>query len=145
MPTASLNAASFSEARSRLPKLLDSAAVGAVPTLRRGERTYALVEASLLREFLMREVPANAQVIVDPQEMNIFIPDTPISGDGSDLDAALEDTVTALREYAEDWLARLRLAKNHERNWPLVTLISLSSDEELISWLATDASPPGAA
>jgi hypothetical protein len=43
--------------------------------------------------------------------------------------------VAALREYAEDWADHLRHASNHEKNWGLVQIIDLSSDEELRDWL----------
>ncbi|WP_218189266.1 hypothetical protein [Tersicoccus phoenicis] len=43
--------------------------------------------------------------------------------------------VLALRDYAEAWIDRLRTAPNHEQNWGLVQLITLSSDDQLASWL----------
>jgi hypothetical protein len=57
--------------------------------------------------------------------------------------ASLEDFLAALREYAEDWSARLRFAPNHQDNWGLVQLVDLSSDAELATW-ATGSPSRGA-
>lgn len=43
--------------------------------------------------------------------------------------------VDALRDYAEEWADRLRLAPNHADNWGLVQIVALSSDEQLRDWL----------
>ena len=52
-----------------------------------------------------------------------------------DMDEALEEFTGALREYAQDWDERLRLAPNHEHLWPLVLFVSMSSDSEIASWV----------
>ena len=44
--------------------------------------------------------------------------------------------VVALREYAEDWTARLHRAPNHAGNWALVQVVSLSDNERLAAWVA---------
>jgi hypothetical protein len=36
---------------------------------------------------------------------------------GGTLEEALDEMVLALREYADAWSERLRLAPNHEQNW----------------------------
>ena len=41
----------------------------------------------------------------------------------------------ALREYAEDWINRLKDAPNHADNGPLVQLVCLSTDEKLGDWI----------
>jgi hypothetical protein len=43
--------------------------------------------------------------------------------------------INALREYAEDWQERLLDTPNHQNNWALVQLISLSTDDQLRDWL----------
>ena len=43
--------------------------------------------------------------------------------------------IVALREYAADWIARLRNAPNHAGNWLLVQMVQLSTDESLVDWV----------
>lgn len=43
--------------------------------------------------------------------------------------------IDALREYPEDWQDRLLDAPNHRDNWVLVQLVTLSTDDQLRSWL----------
>lgn len=64
----------------------------------------------------------------------MLLPGTPIAADGAGLDEALEEFVAALREYAEDWVARLRFAPNHQQHWPLVQFVSHSSDADIAEW-----------
>jgi hypothetical protein len=65
----------------------------------------------------------------------VFVPRLPIAADGGTFDDAIMEMVDALRDYAMDWQERLREAPNHQENWGLVQLISLSSDEQLHEWL----------
>ena len=66
---------------------------------------------------------------------SVFLPGTPIAADGAELDEAVEEFIDALREYAQDWEDRLRLVPNHEHLWPLVLFVSMSSDDEIASWV----------
>lgn len=68
---------------------------------------------------------------------SVLLPGTPIAAEGVDLDEATEEFVAALREYAGDWIARLRLAPNHTQHWPLVRFVSLNSDADLTGWVRT--------
>ncbi|BCB87816.1 hypothetical protein [Phytohabitans suffuscus] len=45
--------------------------------------------------------------------------------------------VLALREYAEDWQERLLDAPNHAGNWGLVQLVSLSDDDQHVTYELT--------
>jgi hypothetical protein len=65
------------------------------------------------------------------------LPGLPISGEGADLDGALDDLVTDLRDYSVAWHTRLKVAPNHRENWGLVMLTDLSTDKELHNWLAS--------
>ncbi|WP_220387441.1 hypothetical protein [Microbacterium azadirachtae] len=58
----------------------------------------------------------------------------PFVSEGATVDDALSDLVLSLREYAEDWEARLQQAPNHRDNWSLVQLVKLSSDAQLLEW-----------
>ena len=64
-----------------------------------------------------------------------FLPGLPVSGEGEDLDGALDDLLEALRDYAEDWNDHLRTAPNHQASWALVALVELSDDDQLRAWL----------
>jgi len=74
------------------------------------------------------------EAVAEAGGWSVLLPGTPIAADGADLDEALDEFVSALREYAEDWVARLRFAPNHGQHWPLVQFVSLSSDAEIAEW-----------
>ena len=127
---------SYSDARAHLKDLLDAAARGRVATVRRDSASAAVLDAVRLRHFLAAVVPSRAQVVPEAGGWSVFIPGLPIAADGATFDAAIEEMVLALREYAEDWQDRLLDAPNHRDNWGLVQLISLSDDDQLRDWLA---------
>ena len=64
-----------------------------------------------------------------------FLPGLPVHGDGPTFEEAVEDLLEALREYADDWNARLLDAPNHREHWAVVELTQLASDDELRAWL----------
>jgi predicted RNase H-like HicB family nuclease len=127
---------SYSDARAHLKDLLDAAERGRVATIRRDSASAAVLDAVRLRHFLATVVPSRAEVVAEAGGWSVFIPGLPVAADGPTFDAAIEEMVAALREYAEDWQDRLLDAPNHRDNWGLVQLISLSSDEQLGNWLA---------
>lgn len=124
-----------SEARAHFSALIDAAEVGVPATVRRAKRRAAVVDADRLRHFLVSVHPARAEVVAEGGGWSIFLPGHPIAADGDTFDDALDEMVSALREYAADWVDHLRRAPNHEQNWGLVQIIDLSSDEQLRDWL----------
>ncbi|RSN65871.1 prevent-host-death protein [Amycolatopsis sp. WAC 04182] len=130
---------SYTEARAHLKDLLDAAEKGRVATVRRDSVQAAVVDVERLRHFLASLLPASAQVVAEGDGWSVFIPGLPVAADGATFDEALTEMVDALREYAEDWQARLLEAPNHRDNWGLVQLISLSDDDQLRDWLAGTA------
>jgi hypothetical protein len=76
------------------------------------------------------------ELVPDGDAWLAVIADSPIAADGDDAADAIDELIDAMREYAEDWSARLRLAPNHEHNWGLVQLIDHSSDDELRAWIS---------
>jgi hypothetical protein len=78
-------------------------------------------------------------VVAETDGWSVFLPGLPIAADGTTFDAAVDEMVQALREYAEDWQARLRGAPNHRNNGDLVQLISLRDDDQLREWVAWSA------
>ncbi|MFC7545499.1 hypothetical protein [Plantactinospora sp. GCM10030261] len=126
---------SYTDARAHLKDLLDAAERGRVATVRRDARTTAFVDQERLRRFLKAVCPSNAQAVAEDGGWSIFIPGLPVAADAATFDEAVQETITALREYAEDWQDRLLDAPNHAGNWGLVQLVSLSDDEQLRDWL----------
>jgi predicted RNase H-like HicB family nuclease len=126
---------SYTDARSHLKDLLDAAERGRVATVRRDSRTTALVDRERLRYFLASVSPSRAQVVAEDGGWSVFIPGLPVAADGASFDEALDEMIVAMREYAEDWQARLLDAPNHANNWGLVQLVTLSDDQQLREWL----------
>jgi predicted RNase H-like HicB family nuclease len=132
MPTVEYD--KVSDARAGFKDLLDAASAGTPVTVRRDLSRFAVVDAGRLRHFLS-SVGARAEVVAEDGGWSLFFPGLPISAEGETLQDAIEDAIVALREYADDWIDHLHTATNHENNWGLVQLVSLSSDEQLHEWL----------
>jgi NAD(P)H-hydrate repair Nnr-like enzyme with NAD(P)H-hydrate dehydratase domain len=129
---------SYTTARTNLRDLLDTAHTGRVTTVDRDRERFAVVDADVLRAQLAELRPSGAVVTAEGGGWSAFLPGVPVSGEGVDLDSALEDLIEALREYAADWNDRLLGAPNHRGNWALVVLTELSDDEQLKGWLIHD-------
>jgi predicted RNase H-like HicB family nuclease len=126
---------SYTDARAHLKDLLDAAEKGRVATVRRDSATTAVVDVERLRHFLAALIPSRAEVVAEAGGWSVFISGLPVAADGATFDAALDEMVDALREYADDWQERLLESPNHRENWGLVQLVSLSSDEQLRDWI----------
>ncbi|WP_067468642.1 prevent-host-death protein [Nocardia amamiensis] len=125
---------SYTEARAHLKDLLDAAGQGRVATVRRDDEYAAVVDAERLR-CALTELCAAARVVAENGGWSVFLPGVPISADGATFDEAVDEMIIALREYADDWQSRLRVAPNHQENWGLVQLIGLSDAAQLCDWL----------
>lgn len=79
--------------------------------------------------------PAGAQVVHEDGAWAIFILGLPLAAEALTVDEAVSDMVEALREYAVDWVECLSETPNHRDNWGLVQFVTLSTDEQLTSWL----------
>lgn len=130
---------SYTHARQNLRAVLDAASAGLVTTVTRDGERYLVVPAEQLREQLVGLRPAKAEVIAEGGGWVVVLPGLPVHGDGETFDAALDDAVVALREYAEDWNDRLRRAPNHAQHRAVVELVELSTDEQLRDWLVGGA------
>jgi len=122
-------------ARAHFSALIDAAEAGVPATVRRDSRRAAVVDADRLRHFLVSVHPARAEVVAEAGGWSVMLPGLPIAAEGETFDEAVNEMVSALREYAEDWADHLRHAPNHEQNWGLIQIIDLSSDDELRNWL----------
>lgn len=123
------------EAREHFKEILDAADEGRPATVTRDARRVAAVDADRLVHFLTSIRPSGAQAVAESGGWSLFIPGLPVAADGASLDEAVEEMIEALRDYAEAWVERLRLAPNHVDNWGLVQIVSLASDEQLRDWL----------
>ncbi len=126
---------SFTEGRAKLKQLLDAAERGVPATLRRDSERVAVVDAERYLAFLREVITDRPEVVPEGGGWSVFIPGLPVAADGASFDEAIDEMAVALREYAEDWQVRLRLAPNHQGRWALVQLIALSDDSHLRSWL----------
>lgn len=122
------------EARAHLKDLLDAAADGVPATLRRDDQRVALVDVARLRHYLAALGP-RAEMVAEAGGWSAFIPGVPVAADGETFEQAVAEMVSALREYARDWVDHLSAAPNHADNWGLVQLVALSTDDELQTWL----------
>lgn len=125
----------YTSARQHLRAVLDAARAGLVTTVARDTERYVVMPAEQLRGDLVKLRPSNAQVLQEGGGWAVILPGLPIHGDGETFDAALDDAIVALREYAQDWNERLRLASNHAQNRPVAELVELSTDDQVRDWL----------
>ena len=126
----------YSDTRSHLREVLDTAEAGLPIGIRRHDKLVALIESGRLQEILMDSRRLRRpEAVAEAQGWSVFLPGAPVAADGDDLDAAVDEFVAALREYAEDWQARLRFAPNHRHHWPLVQFVELASDADLYEWV----------
>lgn len=121
--------------RDHLKDVLDAAVEGRPASVTRERTRVAAVDADRLVHLLTRVRPASAELVAENDGWSILLPGLPIAADGATLDEALDEAVLALRDYAEAWTERLRLAPNHQDNWALVQIIEFSSDDQLRAWL----------
>ncbi|WP_419864318.1 type II toxin-antitoxin system prevent-host-death family antitoxin [Candidatus Poriferisodalis sp.] len=127
---------SYTDTRNRLKEVLDTADRGVPVGVERHGRRAVVMDMALLYELLAASPRLRRpEAIAEGDGWSVFLPGTPVAADGADLDEATEEFVVALREYAEDWVERLRLAPNHAQHWPLVHFVSLSSDADLTGWV----------
>ncbi|MBE4719550.1 prevent-host-death protein [Pseudarthrobacter sp. AB1] len=121
--------------REHLKDVLDAAASGRPASISRDDVRISAVDAARLVEFMAKVRPANAQLVPEAGGWSVFLPGLPIAADGATYDEALDEAVLALRDYADAWTERLRLAPNHANNWGLVQLVEAATDERLKAWL----------
>lgn len=126
---------SYTAARANLRQLLDAAHTGQITTLCRDGETFSLVEVATLRRAVSRLWPHRAVVVAEGGGWAAMVPAVPVAGEGETFDEAVTDLMSGLRDYAEDWNDHLLSASNHKDNWALVTLVELSSDEQLRDWV----------
>lgn len=122
---------------------LDLAAEGRPVAFRRDADDFVLVPADLLRDVLGRAVPP-PEVIAESDGWSVLLHRHPVAADGATLDDAIDDFLSALRDYATDWDARLHAAPDHRSAAALVQHVILSDDDALRAWVRTGVTGPAA-
>lgn len=130
---------SYSSARANFRAVLDAASAGYVTTVDRDDDRFVVVPAGQMRDQLVALHPSNAAVVQEGGGWAVILPGLPVHGDADTFDDALDDAIEALRDYAEDWNDRLRLAPNHAKHAGVVALVELSDDAQLRDWLLGDS------
>ena len=126
---------SYTHTRDHLRDVLDAAGSGLVTSVTRGSEKFVVVPAEQQRKMLSLLRPADAQIVAEGGGWAVIFPGLPVHGDGDTFDAAVDDALEALREYAQAWNDHLHSAANHADNRAVVEVIELSSDDELRTWV----------
>ncbi|GAA3929405.1 hypothetical protein [Microbacterium soli] len=125
---------SYSSARAHFKDVLDATERGRSVTVAREGHVSVVVQADRLQSFFFHSVAPRVELTTEDGRVIALMSGRPFASEGATVDDALDDLILSLREYAEDWEARLQQAPNHRDNWALVQLIKLSSDEQLLKW-----------
>lgn len=115
---------------------LDLAADGRPVAFRRDADDFVLLPADLLREVLGRAVPP-PEVVAESDGWSVLLHGHPVAADGSTLDEAVDDFLSAVRDYAAAWDERLHAAPDHRSAAALVQHVILSDDDALRAWVRT--------
>lgn len=132
---------SVATARSDFKTVLDRSERGHTVTVRRGGVLSAVTSAERLRAYFAKTCSPRTKVFHEDGRWVALLEGRPFVSEGATVDDAIDDLLVSLREYAEDWEDRLQGAPNHEHNWALVQLITLSSDDELRHWIERGDEP----
>lgn len=133
-----IHCASIGEASLRLSDLLDAAEAGQTAALSLGRHRVAAIRADRWRHLLAQSVPC-PQAVSEDGGWTLMVAGTPIAASGITLEAAIDELIDVLREYAMDWHARLHTAPNHHEHWGLAQFVDLSDDDQLAVWLRGSA------
>lgn len=125
---------SFTSARARFREILDTAAAGRIVSILRPGGDIAVLREDQVRTLLASHLGSPVQMVHEDGAWAAFIPGLPVAAEATSPDAAIDEMIGVLRDYAEDWHDHLHTAPNHAENWPLVEYVGLSHDEELRAW-----------
>lgn len=129
---------SYSEARSSFRAVLNDADRGVPTGVHRAGSDVVMVDLGRYLQALLNGPLPRPVVVAEDVGWSVILPGVPVAADGVTLAAAVEDAVSALKEYAADWIDRLREAPNHAANWPLVHFAHFCSEQELRNWMTGD-------
>ena len=128
---------SISAARSAISEIYNTAERNLVVGItRENDVPVAVIRQDHLKTALQ------ALCLLEPQvrfssdgAVSMWLDGLPVSGQGESFDAAGQDLIDSLRDYAKTWIEDLRDYPNHKDRWDVVNLVLLSSDDELRAFL----------
>lgn len=128
---------SISAARSAISEIYNTAERHlAVAITRENDAPITVIRQDHLKKAL------EALCLLEPQvrfssdgEVSMWIDGLPVSGQGESFEAAGQEIIDSLRDYAKTWIEDLRDYPNHKDRWDVVNLVLLSSDDELRAFL----------
>lgn len=111
----------------------------AVTITRENDAPVAVIRQDHLKKALQ------ALCLLEPQvrfssdgQVSMWLDGLPVSGQGETFDAAGQEIIDSLREYAKTWVEDLRDYPNHKHRWDVVNLVLLSEDDEMRAFLFGD-------
>lgn len=111
----------------------------AVAITRENDAPVAVIRQDHLKKALQ------ALCLLEPQvrfssdgQVSMWLDGLPVSGQGETFDAAGQEIIDSLREYAKTWVEDLRDYPNHKHRWDVVNLVLLSDDDEMRAFLFGD-------
>lgn len=131
----------MTEARRRLPTLLERARSGEWQILgRRGRPEAVIAGAAEIDDLLSSAYRFHPELVVGDDIVGAWLPELETHATGATLDEALAELADVMIEYAEDWQDHLRLAANHRRRAGYVRRIQLAGEAEgVLALLQRDA------
>lgn len=124
------------EARTHWRDIMDASSAGIPVTISRQDSTAsAVTDAEQLRRYLSQSLSPRALTYFENGVHALVLNQRGFVSEGETIEEAIDDMVSQLREYVEDWAEHFSTAPNHADNWALVQLVSLSTDEQVREWL----------
>ncbi len=131
---------SISAARSAISEIYNTAERNlAVGITRENDVPVAVIRQDHLKKALQALCLLQPQVRFSSDgAVSMWLDGLPVSGQGESFDAAGQDLIDSLRDYAKTWIEELRDYPNHKNRWDVVNLVLLSNDDEMRVFLFGD-------
>lgn len=108
----------------------------AVAITRENDAPIAVIRQDHLKKALQALCSLEPQVRFSSDgQVSMWLDGLPVSGQGETFDAAGQEIIDSLREYAKTWVDDLRDYPNHKHRWDVVNLVLLSDDDEMRAFL----------
>ena len=131
---------SISAARSAISEIYNTAERNlAVGITRENDVPVAVIRQDHLKKALQALCLLQPQVRFSSDgAVSMWLDGLPVSGQGESFDAAGQNLIDSLRDYAKTWIEELRDYPNHKNRWDVVNLVLLSNDDEMRVFLFGD-------
>lgn len=118
------------DARDHFKDLLDAAESGGVAVINR-DIPVVMVRRDSFDRLVALRAPLDVKAAVSDNQFAFWLEGVPVHAAASDLDAAEDEFLNALIDYADAWFETLRHAPNHAKNGDLALRVaSLAGDRE---------------